>query len=187
MPQGAVLLMEDETILRLFPPRRAGWAWRGRQAVVPITGRNAKRVLFGTINLRTGHRVVLRRHRLRHEDLQAFLRRLRARYGGREIWLLVDEAPCHTAQKSLALAAGLTIELVWLPKQCSELNAMDHLGKELKRLLAANRQFRTIDEGAEYAEQWVLGLSPQEALRKTGILSKNYWLKDFSKNFCRPT
>jgi hypothetical protein len=187
MPQGAVLLMEDETILRLFPPLRACWAWRGRQAVVPITGRNAKRVLFGTINLRTGHRIVLRRQRMRQEDFHAFLRLLRARYGGREIWLLVDEAPCHTAEKSLDLAAGLTIELGWLPKQCSELNAMDHLWKELKRLLAANRQFRTIDDGAEYAEQWILGLSPQEARRKTGILSKNYWLRDFSKNFCKPT
>jgi DDE superfamily endonuclease len=179
--------MEDETILRLFPPLRAWWAWRGQQAVVPITGRNAKRVLLGTINLRTGHRVVLRRQRMRQEDFQASLRLLRARYGGRESWLLLDEAPCHTAEKSLDLAAGLTIELVWLPKQCSALNAMDHLGKELKRLLAANRQYRTIDDGAEYAEHWVLGLGPQEARRKTGILSKSYWLKDFSKDFCRPT
>jgi hypothetical protein len=87
----------------------------------------------------------------------------------------------------LAVAASLAIELVWLPQQCAELNAMDHLWKELKRRLAANRQFRTIDEGAEYAEHWVLRLSPQEARRKAGILSKNYWLKDFSKNFCRPT
>src|SRR5881227_326728 len=31
-------------------------------------------------------------------------------------------------------------------KQCSELNTMDHLGKKLKRLMAANRQFRTIDD-----------------------------------------
>jgi len=179
-----VLLMEDETLLRLVPPLRACWAWRGRQAVVPITGRNAKRVLFGTINLRTGHRIVLRRPRMRQEDFQAFLRLLRVRYGGREVWLVLDEAPCHVAQKSLAMAASLNIALVWLPKQCSELNAMDHLWKELKRLMAANRQFRTIDEGAEDAEHWVLGLSTQEALRKTGILSKNYWLKDFSKNFC---
>lgn len=187
MPHGAVLLLEDETLLRLFPPLRACWAWRGQQAVVPITGRNAKRVLFGTINPRTGHRLMLRRRRMRQEDFQAFLQLLRVRYGKREICLLLDQAPSHTAEKSLAVAASLAIELVWLPKQCSELNAMDHLWKELKRRLAANRQFRTIDEGAEHAEHWVLGLSPQQARRKAGILSKNYWLKDFSKNFCQPT
>ena len=47
MPGEAALLMEDETILRLFPVLRRAWALRGQQAVVPITGRNAKRVLFG--------------------------------------------------------------------------------------------------------------------------------------------
>lgn len=48
-----MLLIEDETIIRLYPPLRACWAMRGEQAIVPITGRNAKRVLFGVINPRT--------------------------------------------------------------------------------------------------------------------------------------
>ncbi|WP_404294826.1 hypothetical protein ACD578_26385 (plasmid) [Microvirga sp. RSM25] len=44
--RGDRLLCLDWTLLRLFPPLRATWALKGRQAVVPITGRNAKRVLF---------------------------------------------------------------------------------------------------------------------------------------------
>jgi transposase len=179
MPRKAVLLFQDETILRWFPPLRSTWAFRGEQAVVPITGRNAKRVLFGVLNPRTGHRLVLRRFRQRQEDFQAFLRYLRQHYPGRPIWLLLDKAPGHDAGRSEALAARLDIVLVWLPKQCSELNAMDHLWKELKRLMAANRQFRTIDDEADYAERWLLGLTPQEALRKAGVLSENFWLKDF--------
>jgi transposase len=147
--------------------------------VVPITGRNAKRVLFGAINPRTGHRLVLRRFRQRQEDFQAFLRHLRRHYPGRPVWLLLDKAPGHDAGRSEALAARLGIVLVWLPKQCSELNAMDHLWKELKRLMAANRQFPTIDDEADHAEQWVLGLTTQEALHKAGILADNFWLKDF--------
>jgi hypothetical protein len=43
-----------------------------------------------------------------------------------------------------------------LPKQCPELNAMDQLFKDLKRLIAANRQCRTIDAEAEYAEHRIL-------------------------------
>lgn len=179
MPRDAVLLFEDETLLRWFPPLRHTWAFRGEQAVVPITGRNAKRVLFGAINPRTGHRLVLRRFRQRQEDFQAFLRHLRRHYPGRPVWLLLDKAPGHDAGRSEALAARLGIVLVWLPKQCSELNAMDHLWKELKRLMAANRQFPTIDDEADHAEQWVLGLTTQEALRKAGILSDDFWLKDF--------
>ena len=56
-----MLLAEDETTLRLLPPLRAAWALRGQQATVPISGRNDQRVLFGALNVATGHRVILRR------------------------------------------------------------------------------------------------------------------------------
>jgi transposase len=187
MPRRAVLLFVDATILRWFPPLRFAWAFRGEQATVKISGRNAKRVLFGAINPRTGHRLVLRRPRMRQEDFQAFLRYLRQHYPGRPLWLLLDKAPCHDAVKSQQLAARLGVTLLWLPKQCSELNAVDQLWKELKRLIAANRQFRTIDVEADFAEHWFLGLSPRQALRKAGILSEGFWLKDFLKNFWLPT
>jgi hypothetical protein len=74
MPRNAVLLFIDATTLRWFPPLRFAWGFEGEQVVVKITGRNAKRVLFGAINPRTGHRLVLRRFRQRQEDFQAFLR-----------------------------------------------------------------------------------------------------------------
>jgi transposase len=187
MPRGAVLLFLDATILRWFPPLRLAWGFRGEQVVVKITGRNAKRVVFGAINPRTGHRLVLRRLRQRQEDFQAFLRCLRERYPGRPLWLLLDQAPCHAAARSQQLAARLGVVLLWLPKQCPELNAMDQLFKDLKRLIAANRQFRTIDEEADYAEQWILTLTVRQALRKASVLSDEFWLKDFLDNFWLPT
>lgn len=170
------MLFIDATILRLFPPLRYAWAFRGQQAEVPISGRNAKRVLFGAINPRTGHRLILRRPSMRQEDFQAFLRYLRSRYRGKAIWLLLDRAPCHEAYKSQTLAGRLNIGLLWLPTQCSELNPVDHLWRELKRLIAANRQFPTIDAEADYAERWFLGLTARQALRKAGILTEDFWL-----------
>ena len=86
---GAVLLAQDETILRLFPVLRRAWSLRGEQAKVYISGRNAKRVLFATINPRTGHRLVMRRARMRQADFQAFLRLVRRRYGSRPVWMLL--------------------------------------------------------------------------------------------------
>lgn len=179
MPADAVLLILDETILRLFPPLRAAWAFEGEPAEVRITGRNAKRVLFGAINPRTGHRSVLRRPTMRQEDFQAFLWHLRRHYPGRPLWLLLDRAGCHDAFKSQVLAGRLDMVLLWLPTQCSELNPMDHLWRELKRMIAANRQFPTINEEADYAEQWLFGLTARQALRKAGILSQDFWLKRF--------
>jgi hypothetical protein len=56
---------------------------------------------------------------------------------------------------------------------------MDHLWRELKGKIAANRQFANIDQAANHAEKWVLDLTKTHALCKAGILSKNFWLKDF--------
>jgi transposase len=187
MPHGAALLFLDATTLRGFPPLRFAWGFRGEQVEVKITGRNAKRALFGAINPRTGHRLVLRRLRRRQEDFQAFLRHPRQHYPGRPLWLPLDKAPCHEAVRSQQLAARSGMVLLWLPKQCPELNAMDQLFKDLKRLIAANRQYRTIDEEADYAEQWISGLTARQALRKASVPSNDFWLKDFLENFWLPT
>ena len=45
---------------------------------------------------------------------------------------------------------------------------MDHLWKELKRDVAANRQAASIDDLADRASQWVLNLTPAQARRKSG-------------------
>lgn len=172
-----MVLCADWTLLRLFPPLRAAWAPRGMPARVPITGENAKRVLFGAINVRTGHRIVLVRRRAGSADAGAFLGELRRCYRHRgTIWLLVDRASGHTSRATQALAARLDIQLVWLPKQAPELNAMDQLWRELKRLVAANRQAASIEALATSAHLWVLMLTPTEARRKAGLLSPRCWL-----------
>lgn len=171
--------MEDETILRLFPVLRRAWSLRRHQAVIPITGRNAKRVIFATINIRTGHRICLRAANMRQANFHTLLREVRHRYGKRAVYMLLDEAPCHIAKKSEALAAQLDIRFIWLPKQCSELNATDQLWKELKGKASANHQFASIEEHADTAQEWLLNLRDKEALRKAGALSKKFWLKTF--------
>ena len=183
-----MLLCCDWTLLRLFPPLRAVWAVKGTQATVPITGANAKRVLFGAINLRTAHRVVLIRPRAGAADAQAFLRELRRRYRtAGTIWLLADRASAHTAVRTQMLAAALGIRFLWLPKQAPELNAMDQLWRELKRLIAANRQATSVNALASDAADWVLRLTPQQARRKAGMASKHYWLRNLVNDFWPPT
>ena len=177
MPPSAVLLFQDEIILRLFPVLRRAWSLRGEQARVDISGQNAKRILFGTINVRTGHRITMQHPGLNQQGFQAFLRRLRRAYWGRPIWLLLDEATAHTAPKSRWLAEALNITLVWLPKQCPELNAMDHLWKELRADISANYQYQDIDQHSILAELYTLSLSNQQALKRAGILANNFWLK----------
>jgi hypothetical protein len=67
---------------------------------------------------------------------------------------------------------------VWLPKQAPELNAMDQLWRELKTVIAANRQAPNVAALATMATLWVLMLSPTEARRKAGMLSPHFWLRN---------
>ena len=173
------MLFTDWTLLRLFPPLRAAWAPVGTTTEVLITGRNAKVVLFGAISLATAHRVVVARARAAGADARAFLLELRQRYRGwGTLWLLADRATGHTDHQTQALAERLDIRFVWLPTQASELNAMDQLWRELKAVIAANRQAPTIAALAASAQLWVLMLSPTEARRKAGLLSPHFWLRD---------
>jgi hypothetical protein len=172
-----VALAEDETHLRLFPPLRAGWALRGQPAPVPISGSNAKRVLFGTLNLLTGHRLFLARRQQRAADCQAFFEAVHEHYRGWHVSLLLDEDSSPTADDSRGLAEDLDIELLWLPKRSPHLNLMDHLWRHGKAVMSANHQYDSIDVQLEQFIGYLGGLSAQEALRKAGVLSSDFWLK----------
>ena len=172
-----MFLFQDETTLRMFPPLRAKWAPRGTQPVVHITGRNDRRVLYGSINPRTGHRTLMRGRSMRQGEFQAYLRLLHRQYKGRKIWLILDEASCHKTPTTLKIAHECGIGTLPLPKQTPELNPMDHLWRPAKGHIAANRQYATMDQESAEFEKYILHLPPREALRLAGILSQNFWLR----------
>jgi hypothetical protein len=181
------VLAEDETDLLLFPPLRASWSLRGEPATVWLSGKNARRVVFGTMNLWTGSRLFLVRKKQRAEDFQAFLQLLHHHYRGWHVALLLDEDPSHTAQGSAALAEHFDIECLWLPKRCPKLNPMDTLWGQGKDLISANKQYATIDEQVQRFLCYLSTLSNLEALDTTGIHSGNFWLNDALCNyFCGP-
>jgi transposase len=176
LPAGCARLFEDETDLLLFPPLRAGWFLRGKPAEVPISGENAKRTVFGTIDVDTGRRVFVARDGACSVDFQALLRLIRQGYGSQRVALLLDGASRHSAQASEALAAELEIKLIWLPARASNINPMDRLWKWGKDKICANKQYLSIDYQADRFIEYLLSLSAQEALRKGGLLSGRFWL-----------
>lgn len=178
----AALLFEDETDVLLFPPLRACWAQRGHAAAVPLSGRNARRVVFGAIHIGTGHRLLLARKRQRGEDFRAFLEAIHEHYRGWEVWLLLDEDSSHTAHASVGLAREYGIGLIWLPKRCPELNAMDQLWGDAKDEVCANHQESSIEVLVDHFIQYIQGLSAEDARRKAGMLTDEYWLKDVWDN-----
>lgn len=76
----------------------------------------------------------------------------------------------------MALAKAFGIQIRLLPRATPELNAMDHIFRFVKGRGLANRQTVSIDHSADAAARYLLEMSPQERLRKAGILSGNFWL-----------
>lgn len=177
LPRRSVLNAQDETDILLLPVLRATWGQKGEPVPVPISGRNARRVVFGALNLRTGRRILEVRDHQRQEDFQLFLDVLRWHYRGWPLALLLDEDSSHTAQASQSLAEDLDIELIWLPNRTPKLNPLDHLWGHAKESVSANKQRETVDEHAERFVLHVEGLSNREALRQAGVFSEGFWLK----------
>jgi hypothetical protein len=185
LPPRSVVLALDETDLLLFPPLRAGWSKRGQAAKVWLSGGNTRRVVFGTLNLRSGSRLLLPRPKGRSEDFQAFLAAIGWHYRGWHVALLLDGDSCHTAEASQRRAEGMT--LLWLPKRSPELNPLDTLWGQAKDVISANKQYTSIDEHVDRFLGHLYSLSNREALRTSGVLSEKFWLRDvLSKNLWRP-
>jgi transposase len=176
LPTGCIKLFEDETDLLLFPPLRAGWFLRGKAAKVPITGENARRTVFGAINVETGGRLFVAREGACAIDFQVLLRMIRQQYGNKKVAVLLDRASRHTADESSELAAELDIALLWLPSRCVNVNPMDRLWESGKDRICSNKQHASIDYQAQFFIKYLLGLSAREALKRAGILSKKFWL-----------
>lgn len=175
-PEPSVVLAEDETEIRLFPLLRSGWAKRGHEAFVPITGRNEKCVVFGTLNIQTGHRVWLIRENNKAIDFQQFLKTINYHYRKHSVLLLLDEDARHTAFSSLKYARQLNIQLLWLPKRSPHLNPMDHLWRHGKYVISSNHQYESVDEHVFRFVLYLDRLSNRQALKKAGLLSESFWL-----------
>lgn len=184
LPQRSVVLVEDETDLLLFPPLRAMWSLRGVPAEVLLSGWNARRTVFGCMNLATGHRLFQVRHRQRAEDFQAFLHQVHRQYRGWRVTLLLDSDRSHTAMTSQTLAAAFGIQLLWLPKRAPELNPMDTLWGQGKDAICANKQYASIDEQAAHFIHHLAGMTDAKAMQTSGIQSQHFWLRQaLSKKF----
>jgi hypothetical protein len=174
---GGEVWWGDETTLREFPPLRASWSKRGQQTIVTISGRNARRVVHGALQARTGELVRIVRERHRADDalaLVAALGTVRPQVPKLLIW---DNAPPHKPHRVRDVAAAAGIQVAFLPFRSPELNPCEDLWRGLKQEIAANRAYPTVEALAERAVAWLDGMSAEERLRRCGLRSsKSNWL-----------
>lgn len=174
---GGSVWFGDETTLREFPPLRAAWARVGEQAEVVISGRNARRVVHGMVNVVTGELVQTIRPRGRGDDVAAAVAVLAARTGPGPTLLVWDNAPPHHTRIVRQAAVDGDIEIAWLPFRSPELNPCEDIWRHLKATVAANRAYPSVDNLAERATAWFDSRSPDDFLRYSGLASSKFaWL-----------
>jgi hypothetical protein len=180
---GGSVGLGDETTVREFPPWRAAWARRGAQQVVVISGRNARRVLHGALNIGTGEMVRVVRERGGGTESAALVAALAARCpAGVPHRLIGENAPPHHTHAARAAARAAGIAIGWLPFRAPELNPCEAgarwaAWREMKRVVAANRAY---EQGDDHAVRGTGGLddhAPDDLLRIAGLRSSKFdWL-----------
>jgi transposase len=164
----------DETTRREFPPLRAACARRGQQQVVVISGRNARRVVQGALNVASGELVALVRERSRQDDCAAFVAALgQLRPAGPQL-LVWDNAPPHHPKRVQAAAAAAHIQIAFLPFRAPELMPCEDLWRLAKAVVAANRAYAAVQEQAERAVAWLATLTPFDRLLISGLFGAKF-------------
>jgi putative transposase len=162
----ATLVAEDEADSQLLPILRATWQRVGEQVRIPTPGQNAKRGIFGALNVRTGDWFYQLAARKRSTEFIAFLTLLLVTYPTGQLYVLVDNASIHTSKAlHLWLAAHTRLVLLYLPTYSGHrLNPVEKVWWALKGQIAANRAFRNLAELDTAIHDYFADFPPARAL-----------------------
>ncbi len=166
---NATIIAEDESDLHLLAVVRAMWQRLGEQLRFITPGQNAKRGIFGGLNLRTGEWLYQITARKRSVEFLAFLAMVLTAYPAGPIYVIVDNARIHTSQAVQKwLTAHPRLHLVYLPTYSShQLNPVEKVWWDLKDDIAANRCFKSLVELERAIHRYFADFSPERALRLT--------------------
>lgn len=128
---------EDETHVETNPYLTRVWHRRGEQPTVPAAGTNRRLTVFGSVEALGRGRVEVVCAGQDSACFELYLAALDARHEatGKEVFLAIDNGPCHTSDVSrAALAARVDwLHVIWLAKYSPELNLKEREWRVLKR------------------------------------------------------
>jgi transposase len=113
------------------------WHRVGVQPTVPAAGTNRRLTAFGSVEIFGRGRVEVLCATQDSAAFRLYLEALEARYQatGREIFLVLDNGPCHRSKASEAALAerAAWLHVIWLARYCPQLNRKEREWRYLKR------------------------------------------------------
>ena len=128
---------QDETHLETNPYLARVWHRRGQQPLVPAVGTNRRLTAFGSVEVFGRGRVEVLCAEQTSACFLLYLRALDVRHveTGREIYLVLDNGPCHRSKVSQAALheRATWLHVIWLARYSPKLNRKEREWRYLKR------------------------------------------------------
>jgi transposase len=178
LPEGAVVLAEDETHLNLLPWVRATWIPTGQRRKVMTPGSNRRRSIFGAVNLHTGQWCYLVARKAVSATFTAFLEQVAAAYPAAPVVAVVcDNVIIHRSQLVQRwLAAHPRVRVLHGARYSPHDNPVERIWAALKAWLA-NSPTLTIQGRVRQVHAFFRQRSPAQLLA-TAAPHSSPWLSE---------
>jgi transposase len=142
--ENTVILYEDEAIFTSEPTITEMWTKKGHQAIIETSGETRKRVVvYGAVNPENGDLFEQFSNAGNTKHFKEFMLTVSAAIGSKTAIMPLDNAKYHHFK-------GIdewwnenipNIKRLYLPSYCSELNAIEHLWKNIRSAVTHNTLF----------------------------------------------
>jgi transposase len=185
LPEGAVVLAEDETHINLLPWVRATWIPRGQRQQVMTPGTNRRRTIFGAIDLATGRFCYQVCRKAVSASFTAFLEQLLAAYPAAPVVAVVcDNVIIHHSKiVGRWLAAHPRVVMLHGARYSPHDNPVERIWGALKAWLA-NSPTLTIQGRVRQVHAFFHQRSPTDMLT-TAAPHSSPWLPEGYVQNCR--
>ena len=140
LPEGAVLLAEDESHVHLLPWLRSTWIVRGERQEVMTPGTNERRSIFGAVELATGRWLYHIAKRATSAAFIEFLEQILDAYPAAPVIAIVlDNVSTHSShavERWLAAPAHARVRLLYGARYSPHHNPVERVWGAMKRHLA---------------------------------------------------
>ncbi len=135
-------------MIRDYQAIQKTWFLRGKQRIIPTTGKHRGVKLFATVDYETGRIVWQEDEHYTAETFLAFLQKILAAYPTGKLVLVLDNARIHHAKllQPFLKEQNNRLKLVFLPPYSPQLNIVEGLWKWLKSSVINNMFYSTVSE-----------------------------------------
>jgi transposase len=184
LPQGAVVLAEDETHSNLLPWVRATWIPTGQRQPVMTPGTNRRRSIFGAVDLRTGRFFYVVARKAVSATFTAFLEHLLAAYPAAPMVAVVCDNVIihHSKLVNRWLAAHPRVRVLHGARYSPHDNPTERIWGALKAWLA-NSPTSTIQGRVRQVHAFFRQRSPAQMLATAAPHSSPWLPEGYMQNF----